>query len=63
MEKRRQLHVWLTDEERAIIEECAGDRGESVSATLRWLIRQLKRASSPGADGSSDRRRGGATTA
>jgi hypothetical protein len=37
--EQRQLHVWLTEGEYHLIRDIARERGESVSAFIRRIIR------------------------
>lgn len=43
--RQHQLHVWITDEDRRFLLNYAEERGETVGATIRRFIRQLKRQS------------------
>jgi hypothetical protein len=46
---RHQLHIWISEDDRQFLEATARDRDESVSATLRRVIRALRRSGGPNA--------------
>jgi hypothetical protein len=47
--REHQLHVWISDDDRAFLLDYAEDRGETVGMTIRRLIRRLKCQSSQAA--------------
>jgi hypothetical protein len=42
--RRRQLHLWISDDDHEFLVRHAEDRDETVGMIVRRLIRQLKRA-------------------
>jgi hypothetical protein len=42
MAKQKQLHVWISERDHALLTSHAESRDEPVGATIRRLIRQLR---------------------
>jgi hypothetical protein len=42
MPKQKQLHVWITERDHALLSAHAEEHDEKIGATVRWLIRQLR---------------------
>lgn len=43
MPKQKQLHIWLSETDHEFLSAYAADRGEAMGATVRRLIRHLRR--------------------